>query len=601
MTPAPSGAARHLAAARAALQADDRPGARAALDMAGRHVRGAEEWRALGDLWHAWGDAEAGGVAHLEAVSASAGDPEMLAAAHALGANRLADAEPILRQRLKRRPTDVAAIRMLAELATRLDRLGDAEALLRRALELAPAFLPARHNLAVVLHRQTRSEDALAQVDRLLAADPSHPAYRNLKAAILVRIGDYDAAIALYQGVLADIPHQPKVWMSVGHALKTVGRIDESIAAYRTSLAQLPGLGESWWSLANLKTFRFDAADIAAMEAQLAREDLGAEDRFHFEFALGKALEDRADYAASFAHYAEGNRLRRAALPYDPDELTEHVDSAARLYTPAFFAERPGGHPAPDPIFVVGLQRSGSTLVEQILASHPLIEGTMELPDLPTLVRELGGWRRRGEARQYHERVAALSSAERAELGQRYLDLTRIQRKTDRPFFIDKLPNNFAHAGLIQLILPRARIIDVRRHPLGCCFSCFKQHFARGQGFSYDQAELGRYYADYVRLMAIVDSALPGRVHRIHYEALVTDLEGEVRRLLDHVGVGFDPACLAFHKTERAVRTPSAEQVRQPLYADGLAQWQHYDRWLGPLKSALGPVLQLYPEAPPPQ
>ncbi|WP_052507708.1 tetratricopeptide repeat-containing sulfotransferase family protein [Sphingomonas hengshuiensis] len=591
---------------RALLDAAGQAIGRGDFDAAGRALRRAEAidpapagaWRAIGDAWHAAGQSEPGGAAHLKAVQRSIHDPDLVAAAAALGRDALGEAEPILRARLKALPTDVAAIRMLAELATRLQRYGDAETLLLRALDLAPGFLPARHNLAVVLYRQARSEAALDQVERLLAADPAHPGYRNLKAAILVRIGDYPQAIALYRGVLADLPEQPRVWMSLGHALKTVGQMPESIAAYRTSIAQLPSLGESWWSLANLKTFRFADADIAAIREQLARDDLGDEDRFHFDFALGKALEDRADYAASFAHYDAGNRRRRAGLAYDPDELTEQVARARALFSPDFFAARPGGDPAPDPIFVVGLQRSGSTLVEQILSSHPLIEGTMELPDLTGIVRQLAGRRLRGEGSYYPEVLAELTPDARAALGREYLALTRIQRKTDRPFFIDKLPNNFAHAGLIHLILPNARIIDVRRHPMGCCFSCYKQHFARGQGFAYDLTELGRYYADYVAMMAVVDAALPGRVHRVIYERLVGDLEGEVRRLLAYVGVDFDPACLAFHQTDRAVRTPSAEQVRQPIYADAVEQWRHFAPWLGPLRDALGDVVDHYADAP---
>ncbi|MEG3180898.1 tetratricopeptide repeat-containing sulfotransferase family protein [Sphingomonas sp. LT1P40] len=549
-------------------------------------------WRAIADLWHAAGDAIAGGAAHLRALKASTGDPDLVTAAEALRRDELGIAEPLLRARLKAQPTDVAAIRMLGELATRLGRYGDAEKLLVRALELAPAFTPARHNLAVVLHRQARSEESLAHVEQLLHEDARNPAYRNLKAALLVRIGDYDAAIDIYRAVLAELPRQPKVWMSLGHALKTVGRVPDSIAAYRTSIEQLPTLGESWWSLANLKTFRFTTDDIAAIEAQLAGAALTPDDRFHFEFALGKALEDAGDYAASFSHYAAGNRQRRALIEYDPEELSDQRRRGEALFTPDFFAARPGGDPAPDPIFIVGLQRSGSTLVEQILSSHPLVEGTMELPDLPAIARKLAGRKRKGETTQYPEILADLSVEERTALGREYLEATRIQRKTDRPYFIDKLPNNFAHVGLIRLILPHAKIVDVRRHPMACCFSCFKQHFARGQAFSYDLTELGRYYSDYVGMMDTIDRALPGHVHRVLYEELVADLEGQVRRLLDYLALEFDPACLAFHRTERAVRTPSAEQVRQPIYADAVEQWRHFAPWLGPLETALEPVLR---------
>lgn len=552
----------------------------------------AEGWRRLGDALHAAGDPQGGGTAHLRGVSASTRDPALLAAAEALAAERLHEAEQLLKARLKSTPTDVAAIRMLAELATRLARYGDAEKLLCRALALAPGFVPARHNLAVVLYRQARSAEALAEVEQLLEIDGRHPAYRNLKAAILVRIGDYEEAIAIYSAVLADFPDQPKVWMSLAHALKTVGRFTDSVAAYRRSLVQQPTLGESWWSLANLKTFRFDDTDVAALQSELDNPALSDDDRFHFEFALGKALEDRGEFASSFAHYARGNRLRRAALEYDPEELADQRRRAEALFDRDFFGARSdGGDAAPDPIFVVGIQRSGSTLVEQILASHPLVEGTMELPDLPAIARKLAGKRKRGEASRYPEILADLDADERAALGRDYLELTRIQRKTERPYFIDKLPNNFAHVGLIQLILPNARIVDVRRHPLACCFSCFKQHFARGQAFSYDLTELGRYYVDYVGMMEVIDRALPGRVRRVIYERLVADLESEVRALLADLGLPFDPACLAFHETKRAVRTPSAEQVRQPIYGDGIDQWRNYQPWLAPLERALGDVI----------
>ncbi|MEI9849661.1 MAG: sulfotransferase [Sphingomonas sp.] len=597
-----SGPARQLQTllreARAHIEVGNSAAAYAPLHHAEGLAPSPAAWRAIGDAWHAAGNSGAGGKAHMRALKASVRDSELVAAAEALRRDALAVAEPALRARLKAHPTDIAAIRMLGELATRLGRYGDAEKLLARALELAPAFTPARHNLAVVLHRQARSQEALGHVEELLVEDARNPAYRNLKAALLVRIGDYDGAIRIYRQVLDELPDQPRVWMSLGHALKTVGKVPDSIEAYRTSIAQMPSLGESWWSLANLKTFRFGAEDMAAIEAQLARGDLTPDDRFHFEFALGKALEDAGEYAASFAHYAEGNRLRRALIEYDPEELSDQLRRATALFTPAFFAERPGGDPAPDPIFIVGLQRSGSTLVEQILSSHPQIEGTMELPDLPAIARRLAGRRRKGGETRYPEILAELSPAERAALGREYLDLTRIQRKTDRPFFIDKLPNNFAHAGLIRLILPNARIVDVRRHAMACCFSCFKQHFARGQAFSYDLTELGRYYCDYVGMMDVIDRALPGRVHRVLYEELVGDLEGEVRRLLAWLGLDFDPACLAFHRTERAVRTPSAEQVRQPIYSDSLDQWRHYEPWLGPLAAALAPVLAAPADAP---
>jgi len=486
---------------------------------------------------------------------------------------------------------------MMAELAGRLGRYLDAENLLRRALELAPAFAPARANLATVLYKQNRPAEAIAQLDELQGAD--REANRNLEAAALGRIGSYEEAIGLYEQVLARFPGQAKVWMSYGHILKTVGRQADSVAAYRRALDAAPGLGEVWWSLANLKTIAFDAADIAAMEAALAGAHLSEEDRFHLHFALGKAHEDRAEAEAAFAHYADGNRLRRAQIDYDPDDITDHARRSRAFFTSALFESRAGqGCPAPDPIFILGMPRAGSTLIEQILASHSRVEGTMELPDIPALAKRLGARKLKSDASAYPECLADLDAGALAALGTEYLEGTRIQRKTGRPFFIDKMPNNWAHVGLIRLILPNARIIDARRHPLGCCYSNFKQHFARGQGFSYDLDELGRYYSDYVSLMAHFDAVQPGRVHRVHYEAMIEDPEGQVRRLLAFLGLAFEPQCLAFHENARAVRTASSEQVRRPINREGLDQWRPYEAWLGPLKEALGPALDAYPDAP---
>jgi tetratricopeptide (TPR) repeat protein len=558
----------------------------------------ADGWRLLGDHLSAMGDTSGAATAYARHIKAATRDPRLLAPAAALCEGRLAVAETLLRTHLKQYPTDVAAIRMFAELAARLGRLADAENLLARCLELAPDFTAARHNYAVVLHRQAKSVDALREVERLLGGDPRNPGYRSLLAAALARLGEYERSIATYAGLLADYPGQPKLWMSQGHALKTAGRQPESIDAYRRSITLEPSLGEAYWSLANLKTYRFAPAEVEAMATQLARSDLGAEDRLHFHFALGKSAEDAGDHATAFANYSEGNRLRRATLAYDADETTALVRRAQSLFTPDFFASRRGsGVEAPDPIFVVGLPRSGSTLVEQILASHPAVEGTMELPDLLGLVRELSGRTRRSEPSKYPDALAELGPEALRALGERYLAQTRIQRKTDRPFFIDKMPNNWAHVGLIHLILPNARIVDTRRHPLSCCFSAFKQHFARGQGFTYSLEDVGRYYRDYAALMAHFASVLPGRVHRVLYERMVEDTETEIRRLLAHCGLEYDERCLHFYENDRAVRTASSEQVRSPIFRDAVDHWRHYEPWLGPLRQALGPALDGYPDA----
>jgi tetratricopeptide (TPR) repeat protein len=558
-----------------------------------------EAWRALGDHYNALEMREAADESYAQSVRYSTRDPRLMSAALALVENRIPDAEAELREFLKRHPTDVAAIRMLAEVAARLGRYGDAENLLARCLELAPGFTAARQNYATVLHRQGKPESALVEVERLLADDARNPGYRNLRAAILGRLGEYAASIDEYQKVLAEYPKQPKVWMSMGHALKTAGRNPESIDAYRRCISLAPHLGEAYWSLANLKTFHFADEQIAAMRTQLARADLADEDRFHFEFSLAKALEDAAEYEQSFAHYAEGNRLRRGMIRYDADENRAHVERSKRLFTREFFAERTGwGCDALDPIFIVGLPRSGSTLIEQILASHSQVEGTMELPDVAMLARAVGARTTRNEGTAYPRALTKFSAEELAELGERYLQQTRIQRKTAAPFFIDKMPNNFAHLGFIHLMLPRAKIIDARRHPLGCCLSGFKQHFARGQNFTYNLAEIGRYYADYVELMAHFDEVLPGRVHRVFYENMIEDTEGEVRRLLDYCGLPFEEGVLKFHENTRAVRTASSEQVRRPIFREGMDQWRHFEPWLKPLEQALGDVLSAYPKVP---
>lgn len=571
--------------------------ARAAFAAATRINPGhAEAWRALGDQHRLAGDEAAADAAYALQIRASVSEPRLIAAASALNDGKLAVAERMLKAFLAEKPTDAPAIRMLAEVAGRIGRNEDAVALLQRCLELAPGFVPARANLATVLHRANRFPEALAEVDALLARDPRNPGYRNLRAAILARTGALEESAELYGAVLADYPRQPKVWMSYGHTLKTIGKLARSIEAYRTALDQAPQLGEVWWSLANLKTVRFSAEDVTTMRAQLERTDIDPEDRFHLHFALGKALEDAGDYEASFDHYRQGNALRRESLPYDADAMDAAMARARAFFTAAHFAARAGqGDPAADPIFIVGLPRAGSTLIEQILASHSQVEGTAELPDMPAIAARLAG--RDGDTR-YPGLLAGLSADELAALGRSYLETSRIQRKTDRPFFIDKLPNNFLHTGLIATILPNAKIIDARRHPMGCCFSAFKQHFAQGQGFSYDLVDLGRYYRSYVRLMAHFDEVLPGRVHRVIYESMVADSETEIRRLLDYCGLAFEPACLAFHETERAVRTPSSEQVRQPIFTAGVDQWQHFAAWLAPLAEALGPVLDSYPAVP---
>jgi tetratricopeptide (TPR) repeat protein len=559
----------------------------------------ANAWRILGDELARHDETEAADRAYLRHVRSSAKDPELLTAAAALGEGRIAVAEAQTRSYLKRHPTDVMAIRMLAEIAARLGRYADSETLLERCVELAPSFAAARHNLAIVRMRLNKPEAALEDVNALLVREPRNPNYRTLKSAALVRVGEYEQAIETYQALLAEHPKQPKSWMSFGHALKTVGRTKDSIGAYQKAIDLEPSLGEAYWSLANLKTYRFDAAAIDRMRGQLERQDLAPEDRLHLHFALGKALEDAGDYAESFEHYEKGNAIGATRVDYDEDEVSERLSRSRATFTRELFESRRGqGCAKPDPIFILGMPRAGSTLIEQILSSHSQVEGTMELPDVMAIAKRLGGKVRSSAESRYPEIVAELSADELAALGEEYLERTRIQRKTDKPLFIDKMPNNFAYVGLIRLMLPNAKIIDARRHPMACCFSGWKQHFAHGQNFSYGLKRIGRYYRDYVMLMAHFDEVLPGVVHRVIYEEMVADPEAEIRRLLDYCGLPFEPACLAFHETKRAVRTASSEQVRQPIFKDGVDQWRHYEPWLGELKAALGPVLDAYPAAP---
>jgi tetratricopeptide (TPR) repeat protein len=559
----------------------------------------ADAWRLLADQLDATGDANGADQARARYLKAATQDPRLMEAAAALVDNQLPLAERRLRSHLAGHPTDVAALRMLAEVAARLRRYADAQTLLERCLELAPSFDAARQNYVLVLNRQGKAAAALPQVQMLLAKEPRNPGYRNLQAAVLANLGDYTESIAVYETVLKEFPRQPKIWMSYGHSLKTAGRQDDSIAAYRQAIALQPTLGEAYWSLANLKTLRFSQADVAALRSAVDVAGGQDEDRLHFEFSLGKALEDAGDYAESFAHYARGNAIRRQSQPHDADENARFVRRSKARLSADFFAQRTsGGSPDRSPIFIVGLPRAGSTLIEQILASHSAVEGTMELPEIPLIARELAERTAAGAEAPFFDAVAALSPQERLALGERYLAGTRAHRKLGAPFFIDKMPNNYLYVGLIHLILPNAKIIDARRHPLGCCFSAFKQHFARGQSFSYGLDDLGRYYRDYVELLAHVDAVLPGRVHRVFYEAMIEETEAQVRALLDHCGLPFEQGCLRFYDNERAVRTASSEQVRQPIFREGLDQWRHYEPWLDPLKDALGPVLQAYPEVP---
>ncbi len=559
----------------------------------------AEAWLML--AWHrtAMGQLEAARQALGEYLQCQAKDPPLQRAAATLCAGRLAEAEFLLREYLRRNADSALAHHLLGEAAHWRGRDIDALAPLGRALELEPENDVARFTRAVAAYRVGQAEAAQRDVETGLARQPHNPAYRALMAAVLSKTGEDRRTLGLYEVLTAQYPSQPKLWMSYGHMLKAAGQQAESVQAYRKSIEFDPRSGEAWWSLANLKTVKFTEADIEAMQAGLQRDDLNHDERLHFEFALGKALEDAKRYEPSFRHYAEGNRLRSLDSSYAPMDVSFHVSRCKQYLSREFFVDRAGmGCPEPDPIFIVGLPRAGSTLIEQILSSHPAVEGTMELPDVTSLARKLSQRQTDDEVRDYVHLLPEVTADEFRAMGESFLATTRVHRKLGRPFFIDKMPNNFGHVGLIHLMLPNAKIIDARRHPLASCFSNFKQHFALGQLFSYGLEEIGRYYRDYVELMAHFDAVLPGRVHRVYYARMVEDTEGEVRRLLDYCGLPFDERCLRFYENDRVVRTASSEQVRKPIYKDGVDHWRHYEPWLGPLKEALGEVLTAYPEVP---
>ncbi len=503
-------------------------------------------------------------------------------------------AERLCRAFLARHPKHVEAMRLLAAIGLGRGVLDDAEFLLESAVAFAPDDRGALVDYINVLHKRQKFGASLTHARRLLARDPANPASRLICANQAMAAGDYDAALQVYDEVLAAHPHSrvagdEKVHLTRGHALKTAGRLRDAIAAYRHAARLRPDFGDAWWSLANLKVYRFEARERERLATLADAPGTATEDRVHLLFALGKALEDAADYAGAFARYERGNAVKRRQLRYDPHRMTRRLGAQREVCDRAFFRARAGGgSPAPAPIFVVGLPRAGSTLIEQILASHSAVDGTLELHHIGSYAAKLDGRRRQDEPPRYPAALRDLDAAARRALGERYLQETRLHRR-GAPRFVDKMPNNFRHLGLIHLILPNAKIIDARRDALACCFSNFKQLFASGQEFSYSLADLGAYYRDYVALMAHWEAALPpGRILRVHHEDVVEDLEGQVRRLLDHLELPFEAACLRYWETPRSIRTPSSEQVRQPINRDGLYQWRRFERWLGPLKDALG-------------
>jgi tetratricopeptide (TPR) repeat protein len=551
-------------------------------------------WSMLERLYKMTGDASNAAAAAAHVATLKSLPAEVVTANALFSDGELAAAEELTRAFLLKNGHHVEAMRLLARIGIQREVLDDAQLLLEGVLEIAPDYRAARFDYAQVLIARHMHQAAQEQVTRLLAADPTDRNYRTLYATTCVGLGQHERAIELYRALLPGAVQPADLHLSIAHSLKTLGRGDEAIREYREAADARTGFGDAYWSLANLKTYRFEDTELAAMRTAESAPAVSASDRYHLCFALGKALEDRGEYAESFACYERGNALKRAASRYRPEVLEQNTRLQIEVCTPELFARNRGsGAQDKDPIFIVGLPRSGSTLIEQILASHSAVEGTQELADIPRMVVDLQGqdWSR-AEPR-YPAVLAQLDAAQLNRLGKRYLADTRAYR-TAEPRFIDKMPNNFRHIGLLHLILPNARIIDARREPMACCFGNYKQLFAHGQEFAYSIEDIARYYRTYLDLMRHWDAVLPGRVLRIQHEDLVDDLEGSVRRLLEYCGLEFEPACLDFHKTERSVRTASSEQVRQPLYREGLEQWRHYEPWLGPLRTSLGDALLRY-------
>ncbi|MGH6888852.1 MAG: sulfotransferase [Rhizomicrobium sp.] len=556
-------------------------------------------WRALGDGLARTGDRAGAGQAYTRHTMLSLRELKLVEGSMGGSINEITKAENMLGQSLSINPTDVSAIRMLGETYLWRGLLKEAEATVERALQLAPGCAVTRNLYGIVLTQRMNWTGANAQLAQLLRQEPDNPRFEALMAANLVMLGEQDEALRLFEKARHAAADDVLFWLNFGNTARMLGKDEETIVgAYRKCIELDPGYGAAWWGLADTKTYRFTPAEVAVMRNQLESGNLSDGQRCHIEFALGRALEDEAAYAESFEHYRRANELRRPYVPYDADGMHQNVKLLKAFYTKEFFSRRGSpGCPAPDPIFIVGLPRSGSTLIEQILASHSDVEGTMELPDLGNLVGDI--IREHGSAKSYPVFLEDFDDSTLARLGERYLERTRCQRKSGRPFFTDKAGHNFFHIGLIHLILPNAKVVDARRHPLACGFSCYKQAFAPGAlHLAYDQTDIGRFYRDYVETLAHFDQVLPGRVHRVVHEELVRDPEREIRRLLAYCDLPFEDRCLRFHETDRSVRTSSSQQVRQPIRKKKTEAWEHYAAWLQPMKDALEDVLTRYPDVP---
>ena len=551
-------------------------------------------WSMLEGLYRMSGQIENAGTAAAHVATLKRLPPEVVNATGLFADGDLSLAESMVRAYLLKHGNHIEAMRLLARIGIERGVLDDAELLLEAVLELEPDYRAARHDYARALLERHKYARARQELETLLKLEPQNRQFKALYASTIVGLGEHERAIELYRELLIDAPQASDLHLSIAHSLKTLGRQQESIESYHAAAAARPNFGDAYWSLANLKTYRFTSDEIARMQAGESAPSVALVDRYHLCFALGKAFEDRHDYEQSYRYYEKGNSLKRSESRYRPEILETNTAMQREVCNREFFARRTKfGAKNPDPIFILGLPRAGSTLLEQILASHSEVEGTQELADIPRMANELQGREPDMANPRYPGILAQMSAEDFLRMGEKYLYDTRIYR-TGKPFFIDKMPNNFRHIGLIHLMLPNAKIIDARREPMACCFGNLKQLFANGQEFTYSIDDIARYYRTYLDLMGHWDEVLPARVLRVWHEDVVDDLEANVRRILDFCGLQFEPKCVDFHKTERSVRTASSEQVRQPIFREGLDQWKHYERWLAPLKDALGDALVRY-------
>lgn len=565
------------------------------LDAVRRNDSLVSAWRQLIDLATKIGDLNLRKDAEEQYRRLSALPGALLGVRNFLAEGKLLKAESLCRTFLKQNPKHVEGMRLLADIGVKLSILDDAEFLLESALVFEPENPFARFDYINVLHQRQKYAQSLEQAQTLLAQEPSNDRYRTSVANQLVAVGRFEEALDVYDDIAMRVPNSAPLQLLRGHALKTIGRIDEAIEAYRKAYKASPEFGDAYWSLANLKTYRFSDAELQQMLTEEGASTINTDDRIHLCFALGKACEDSERFEEAAYWYQRGNELKRVDAAYDADRMTQQL-KLQQVHCDAEYFRKIVGSGCGDlaPIFIVGLPRAGSTLLEQILASHSQVDGTLELQNIPAIAHKLDGRRMVYDEPQYPAVLRDLGPEQAKVLGEQYINETQIHR-AGAPYFIDKMPNNFRHIGLIKTILPNAKVIDARRHPMACCFSGYKQLFADGQEFTYGLTEIGQYYRDYVELMDHWDQAIPGFVLRVQYEDVVDDLESQVRRILDFCGLEFEPACVEFYKTKRSVRTPSSEQVRQPIYRAGVDQWRHFEPYLEPLKTALGPVLQRYP------